>query len=259
MFGIVFALCVPQVSAKDGEPDLGTRQRDDPELRQVIDFVLEGTLPGDEKKARELALAKALYEVVDGVLYRAQPDKSLRIIPPEKDRQKLFLEAHAGVFGAHLKDAKVHGELGRHYWWPGMRADIIRWCRGCLTCVTRQAGRCVKPPHTPIPVSGPFDRMGVDVIRFPTSYRGNQCAVVSMDYLTKWPEVFQTSDQTALTIARLLVEKVISRHGVPAELLSNRGAAFLSTLVKEVCELMGVHQVNTTAYHPQTDGLVQLG
>ncbi len=138
-----------------------------------------------------------------------------------------------------------------------MRADIIRWCRTCLTCATRQVGQASKPPLTPIPVSGPFDRVGVDIIKFPRSYSGNQYAVVFVDYLTKWPEVFPTSDQTALTIAKLLVEEVISRHGVPAELLSDRGAAFLSTLVREMCELMGIHRLNTTAYHPQTDGLVE--
>ncbi len=124
-------------------------------------------------------------------------------------------------------------------------------------CATRRVGRPVKPPLTPIPVGGPFDSMGVDVIRFPKSYLGNQYAVVFVDYLTKWPEVFPTEDQTALTIARLLVEKIIPRHGVPYELLSDRGAAFLSGLMMDVCELMGIHKVNTTAYHPQTDGLVE--
>ncbi len=64
-------------------------------------------------------------------------------------------------------------------------------------------------------------------------------------------------DQTALTIACLLVEQVIPRHGVPADLLSDRGPNFLSQLMQEVCRLMGIHKVNTTAYHPQTDGLVE--
>ena len=58
-------------------------------------------------------------------------------------------------------------------------------------------------------------------------------------------------------MATLLVEHVISRHGVPAELLSDRGQNFLSALMAEVCKIMGIHQVNTTAYHPQTDGLVE--
>ena len=78
-----------------------------------------------------------------------------------------------------------------------------------------------------------------------------------MDYLMKWPEVFPTPDQTALNIAKLLVEQVISRHGVQVELLSDSGSAFLSHLMQEVCQLLGIHRVNTTAYHPQTDGLVK--
>ena len=45
------------------------------------------------------------------------------------------------------------------------------------------------------------------------------------------------------------------RHGVPAELLCDRGATFLSKLMAEVYRLMGIRKVNTTAYNPQTAGL----
>ena len=60
-----------------------------------------------------------------------------------------------------------------------------------------------------------------------------------MDYLTKWPEVFAAADQKAETIARLLVEHVVSRHGVPEQLLSDRGPNLLSEIVREVCSLLG--------------------
>ena len=63
--------------------------------------------------------------------------------------------------------------------------------------------------------------------------------------------------QTAATIGRLLVEEIVSRHGVPSEILSDRGRAFLSGLMQEVETLLGFRKVNTTAYHPQTDGLVE--
>ena len=70
--------------------------------------------------------------------------------------------------------------------------------------------------------------MGVDVLQLPLTFSGNQYAVVLMDYFAKWPEVFAVPNQKAETIARLLVECVISRHGVPELLLSDRGANFLS-------------------------------
>jgi transposase InsO family protein len=78
-----------------------------------------------------------------------------------------------------------------------------------------------------------------------------------MDYLTKWAEAFAVPDQSAETIARLLVEEIFCRHGAPQELLSDRGANFLSNLIHEVCQILKIKKVNTSGYHPQTDGLVE--
>ena len=64
-------------------------------------------------------------------------------------------------------------------------------------------------------------------------------------------------DQQAQTIAQLFVDHIVCRHGVPEELLSDRGANFLSELVQGVCDVLGVRKVNTSGYHPQTDGLVE--
>lgn len=88
--------------------------------------------------------------------------------------------------------------------------DIVKWCCACLVCATHSVGRSIKPFLTPIPVHGPFDRIGVDVLQLPKSNSGNCYTVVFMDYLTKWLEVFPAADQTAPTIAKLLVEEVIS-------------------------------------------------
>ena len=262
-FQVIAALQVKD-HAKGGETEtdvtvtdstLATEQHKDVELSELICYLETGTLPPDEKKDREFALKKSQYALVDGVLYFVERDKSLRIIPPKANREKLFHECHDGVFGGHLRENKVHGELGKHYWWPGMRGDIIKWCRACLVCATRHVGRSVKPPLTPIPVAGPFDRVGVDVIQYVKSDAENRYAVVFIDFLTKWPEVYPVADQTTFTITKLLVE-FIHRHGVPKELLSD-GTAFLSKLMADVYELTGIHKLNTTAYHPQTDGLVE--
>ena len=73
----------------------------------------------------------------------------------------------------------------------------------------------------------------------------------------KWPEVFAVPSQQADTIAGLLVEHVISRHGVPEHLLSDRGPNFLSELFLQVCKLLGVAKINTSGYYLQCDGLVE--
>ena len=256
-YGIVAALSTPCSAEVSRESTLAQRQHTDPTLHPILEYLNSGNLPSDKNLAHEITLTQSHYTVLEGVLYRVHQDGTLRVIPPSSDRRPLFEEAHSGPFAGHLRDAKVYGELSRHYWWPKMRSDVFHWCRSCVVCATRRLGHKVTPPLVPIPVSGPFDRVGVDVIQFVKSHQGNRYAVVFVDYLTKWPEVFATKDQTALTIAHLLVEYVISRHGVPTELLSDRGPAFTSQLLKEVCDLMGIKKINTTAYHPQTDGLVE--
>ena len=103
----------------------------------------------------------------------------------------------------------------------------------------------------------PFHRVAVDVLTMPLTSRGNRYIVVFMDYFTKWAEAFAVPDQQAPTIARLLVDNIVCRHGVPEELLSDRGANFLSDLILEMCRILGIKKLNTSGYHPQTDGLVE--
>ena len=254
------SLLTAQSGEQDPNPDrasLAQQQRSDPQLLEIVQYITEGVLPTNEGSARKILLSQSSYTVLDGVLYHVEEDKTLRVIPPTNNRHQLFLEAHEGAFSGHLRQAKIHSQLSRHFWWPGMRKDINEWCRACTKCASRSVGRAVRSKLSPIPVGGPFDMVGVDVLQLPKTKQGNRYAVVFMDYLTKWPEVFAVPNQTAPTIAKLLVEGVVARHGVPAKLLSDRGPSFLSKLVLEVCKYLGVTKVNTSAYHPQSDGLVE--
>lgn len=77
------------------------------------------------------------------------------------------------------------------------------------------------------------------------------------EYLSKWLEIFAVKSADAVTIAKLLTDEIIPRHGAPRTLLPDQGKNFLSSLVKEVCNIYSIKKLNTTAYHPQTDGLVE--
>jgi len=72
-----------------------------------------------------------------------------------------------------------------------------------------------RPALSPIPVGGPFHRIAVDVLQLPLTAQGNSYVVTFMDYLTKWPEAFAIPDQKAETIAKLFVEEIVCRHGIP--------------------------------------------
>ena len=103
-----------ETESKDGRT-LSERQREDRNLAAIIDYQQKGVLPKEEMAARVLVLGASLYTMVDGVLYLVEGDKTLRLIPLAADRRQLFLEAHEGPFVGHLREAKIFGQLVRHY------------------------------------------------------------------------------------------------------------------------------------------------
>ena len=91
----------------------------------------------------------------------------------------------------------------------------------------------------------------------PNCAERNKHILVITDYATRLVEAFATSDQKATTVAKILVNEIISRHGSPAEILSDKGKNFLSEVVKETCEYFDIKKINTTSYHPQCNGLTE--
>ena len=102
-------------SNEDSAGTLSERQRADLTLSCIIRYLEDEVLPDDDKKARELILSRSQYALLDGVLYRLEKDNSLRILVPECDCEELFKEAHEGVFGGHLREAKIYSQHSKHY------------------------------------------------------------------------------------------------------------------------------------------------
>ena len=120
------------------ETALSKRQDLDPELAMVIKYLQSGDLPADKRKATEIILGKSRYVLMDNVLYHLSAGNSLRIVLPKEDRLAVFKEVHEGKFTGHLRDAKIHSQLGKAYWWPKMHKGIVGWCRACETCASQQ-------------------------------------------------------------------------------------------------------------------------
>ncbi len=91
----------------------------------------------------------------------------------------------------------------------------------------------------------------------PTTSQGNKHVLVFQDLFTKWLMVYPVPDQKSERIVTILVDEIVPFCGVLEALLSDRGANLLLHLMRDVCELLGTTKLNTTAYHPQCDGLVE--
>jgi len=242
------------------EEGYGAEQGKDPSLKEMIDFLQNGVLPEDSDRARKLSAQECLFALVDGILYfiDARHGNCKRVAVPSHLREQLLRESHRGIYSGHFSGNRLYNLLVKHWWWPGMYADAMAFCKKCPECaIVTGAGRQLKPSLKPIPVQRPFQIMGLDIMDLPATEQGNKHVVVFQDMFTKWPMVFPVPDQKAERIARLLCEEIVPLFGVPEALLTDRGANLLSHLVLDVCALLGIEKLNTTAYHPQCDGMVE--
>ena len=62
---------------------------------------------------------------------------------------------------------------------------------------------------------------------------------------------------TAEQTAKLLLDNLYKRFGLPDKLISDRGAQFSSKAFIELLKLLGVKSALSTAFHPQTNGTTE--
>ena len=107
-------------------------------------------------------------------------------------------------------------------------------------------------------VMASFEKVAIDIIvPLPKSSKRNKCALVVVDYFSKWSEVNPLPNQRATAIAASLLREVVSRHSVPLELHSDHGRSFEFAVSKELMQLIGIKKTRTTSLHPQSNGLVE--
>ena len=136
--------------------------------------------------------------------------------------------------------------------------QVIKTCRCCL----QYEGSNPKAPLCPIVATTPLDLLHVDFTIIETTMELDRSprvanVLVFQDHFTKYVLAYVTPNQTAKTIAKFLYGGFISIFGAPARLLSDRVTSFTSSIIWELCGILGVQWLWTTPYHPQSNGLVE--
>ncbi len=183
-----------------------------------------------------------------------------RVVVPAIYVKHILQGCHDDIGGAHLGRTKTLNKVAQRFYWFGMARDVQNWVASCSTCNARKQNRMVGlPKQQPLPtVSMLFDRLSMDFVGpLPTTKNGNRYSLVLVDYATRWPEAFATKDMKATTVASILVDEIMCRHGAPVEILSDQAQDFVAEVVKEVCAFMRAKKIQGAPYHPQTNGLCE--
>ncbi|KAL9993804.1 putative nucleotidyltransferase, Ribonuclease H [Helianthus debilis subsp. tardiflorus] len=173
-------------------------------------------------------------------------------------RELVMDEAHKSRYSVHPGSDKMYHDIRTTYWWPNMKALIATYVGKCLTCARvkieyQKPSGLLQQPEIP---QWKWEQISMDfVTSLPRSQRGNDTIWVIVDRLTKSAHFLAIKETDKFsTLADIYLKEVVSRHGVPTSIISDRDARFTSELWQAMHKAFGSRLDMSTAYHPQTDG-----
>ena len=218
----------------------------------------------------------AIRQVLCPQVQALRTNPRLHIVTQQVGDLELFGDAATGTFRPlvpillrrqvfdHLHNAAHPGMratrrlVATRYVWPGLAKEVTAWARACLHCQRAKVHRHVQvpPQHIPVPTRR-FSHIHVDLVGPLPSSQGYTYLFTIIDRTSRWPEAVPLKNITTSDCAHALFQGWVSRFGVPAVLTSDRGAQFTSSLWAGLCRLLNIQHAQTTAYHPESNGLVE--
>ena len=193
------------------------------------------------------------WETPDGLQIKWQ------LVLPNHMVKEVMPYLHDAPTSAHLGVNRTLASIRSRFYWPQYHTDVKQWVKQCDQCAARKPSKNQRKARLgQYRVGEPMERIAIDILGpLPKSSDGNKYIMIVADYFTKWAEAYAIPNQEAVTIASKLVNEFITRFGVPRQIHTDQGRSFESKLFKAVCELLDVEKTRTTAFHPQSDGLVE--
>ncbi|KAJ9515191.1 hypothetical protein QJQ45_002321 [Haematococcus lacustris] len=199
----------------------------------------------------------SMYQDTHGLWRLTGKDKV--VVPNDSElRNHILHEMHDAVYSGHVGISKTLERVSRVFWWNTMRADVRYYVSTCDAC-QRDKASSLKPGGLLNPLSIPdyrWESVSMDFItKLPAGSHGYDAICVFVDRLSKMVHFVPCrEDLKARRFSQLFIDHVYKLHGMPAELISDRGSLFTSVFWREVMRRCGSKPALSSSYHPQSDG-----
>ncbi|XP_054648258.1 uncharacterized protein LOC129190003 isoform X1 [Dunckerocampus dactyliophorus] len=167
------------------------------------------------------------------------------------------------ISDVHSPDHCAKGEVVRKikqqgYWSPYLQSMIDEVLGQCEVCAQNNVRKGITTPigHIPVP-EGPFKHLVLDYVDMIKSVHGKRYMLVVIDRFSRWVEAMPSKDQSSETVVKFLLREVIPRFGIPSEISSDNGPAFVQKVAKGILQQLRIRQRLGCVYHPQSQGMVE--
>jgi hypothetical protein len=145
-------------------------------------------------------------------------------------KQLILKEAHETPYSIHPGSTKMYMDLKELFWWNNMKREIAKFVSECHTCQRVKAEHQSPAGHMQ-PLDIPewkWEEIGMDFITgLPLTPKKKDMIWVIVDRLSKSAHFFAVNQKDSREkLVNLYVQEIVSKHGVPKTIVSDRGSVF---------------------------------
>nr|GEX83809.1 putative reverse transcriptase domain-containing protein [Tanacetum cinerariifolium] len=211
------------------------------------------------KPRRVRAMSMTIQFGLKAKVLKAQGEASKDLKAPAEWLRGLEIHLRIGMtVELHPGADKMYYELRDLYWWPGMKRDIAEYVSKCLTCSKIKAEHqkpsgLLQQPEIP---EWKWEKITMDLVtKLPKSSSRHDAIWFMVDRLTKSAHFLPIrEDYKTEKLARIYINEIVARHGVPISIISDRDGRFASHLWQALQKALGTKLNMSITYHPETDG-----
>ena len=183
------------------------------------------------------------------------------IIPDEVTVKNFILtELHSIPYSLHPCIQRTLQKVKKHFFWKGMMGNVREYVKSCPVCQVEKTDHTLGHGNlqsTSIPEKK-WSEVSVDFVTDLPVTRSKDSILTVVDKATRMVHLIPyRKSTTAAEAAKLYWDNVVKLHGVPSVIYSDRGTQFTSQFWKTLWGLTGTQLRYSTAYHPQTQGVVK--
>ena len=174
---------------------------------------------------------------------------------------KVLLQSLPGNAGKHPGISKMMQEIRQKSYFPSVATYVRNWVRDCEICIQdkRVNNTRITPEviHIPERDLGPEDFMQIDLLPELPPSGGYEIIITAIDVFSRYAFAYPVSNPTAVNAAKLTID-IMTRHAyLPTLIIRDKGSVFVSQIIHDVVEKLGVNLKHATTKHVQTTGVIE--
>ena len=239
--------------------DIKNQQSNDQFCSQIIQAINNNHVDqipiNIQRKSRQFII---LNDILHYKHYKSPNNVNYPLVVPQSLTKKILKSYHESPIGGHTGITRTLNKIQNKYYWPNLTKDTNQYIKSCHNCqINKKMNGKPVGQLQPIPLSNrPLDRLTFDYLGPLISSNNKKYVLVAACNNTKFIFTKAVESATAQSTINFIIQ-IISQWGCFRQFSSDRGTHFKNQMVSEVCENLGIKQILSTSYSPQTQGFVE--